>query len=77
MDERSDKRALRTLTVVMLDLVILAGCAGLAVYTRFGFSFEEIPQVYIDQLARFLPLQAGTPRAARRRCRFYGEKTWR
>ena len=57
MKRESFHKLLRMLTVVLLDLLILAAAGLLALVVRFEFSFSAIPLSYRDVFVRFLPLQ--------------------
>ena len=51
------KVLLRTLLIVLLDLLLVAACCGFAFLVRFDFSFESIPDVHRAVLRNFIPLQ--------------------
>ena len=47
----------RELAVVLLDILILAAADGLALLTRFDFSFSSIPTEYLHACMRLYPVQ--------------------
>ena len=46
-----------TLVVMLADVLSLVIAGGFALLVRFDFSFEKIPQEYVDSFLRFLPWQ--------------------
>ena len=52
------KQSLRILLIVALDLLAILACGGLALLTRFDFSFAAIPGEQTELLSRFMALQA-------------------
>lgn len=57
MYERSNQKILKILVIMLLDALIIVGCGGLALLTRFGFSFSAVPNEQISILMRFLQIQ--------------------
>ena len=53
--EQAKKKSL----IVLLDCLSIAFVGGLALLTRFEYSFNEIPRVFVDEWLMFLPLQIG------------------
>ena len=55
------KPLLRVLLIVVLDVILMILAGGLALFVRFDFSFEKIPQEAVMVWQGFLPFQiAGT-----------------
>jgi len=51
------KNILRILVIILLDVLLITACGGIAVLARFDFSFAEIPVELKDLLVSFLKLQ--------------------
>ena len=52
------KTIMRRLTVALLDLLVMAGCGGVALLARFGFVFSEVPEEQIGILLSFLVIES-------------------
>jgi len=52
------KKILRIIAIVLIDIILIAACGGLALLTRFDFSFNAIGEEYKLGLIKFLCLQS-------------------
>ena len=53
------ERTIQTLAFMILDAVLVIAAGGIALLTRFEFSFAEVPGRYVNMWLKFLPLQIG------------------
>ena len=56
--KESNKEIIKIVEIIVLDLMLLVGCGGLALLARYDFSFMEIPVEFRDNLLVFLSAQA-------------------
>lgn len=52
------KEKVKIAVIVLLDLLLLVGCGGMALLVRYDFSFMDIPVDFRDDLVTFLGIQA-------------------
>ena len=58
MNKLLEKIKIRTLLLVLIDLLLLAAVDGVALFVRFEFSIEEIPMEYINMALDYFPMRA-------------------
>ena len=55
---KKNRATLNVLVIVLLDIIVIGICCGLAFLVRFDFSIGEIPAQYRVLMGRFLCLQS-------------------